>query len=326
MHRASTNLFRVLAVLAGMTAAAGTRADSPYWVCVDESGRKSVQDEACSYAPDAPPSGRTVVPRPQEKGERKVGPPVRERGMDVGAYWSRSLRKLFGVSDVLPRRSIYIGLGVLGTAVLGALLWRELRRMLRQRRIERAGRAEPDRYKAAFGGMVHEAEVQAAKVAEAAPPKAEVPTRWTPTVLRDLTPIQFGALCQRLWLARGMRAESSPGKRLGDTIILLRHPAQVGQLHGVVLCRTRHAGMLGWDAAQDVSDLMQLRGCEYGALMSPGEFDLAARDYVRGKQIELKGMVTLMAELDALTDERRAYLLRYVITADAAATASGVAA
>lgn len=330
MRRDSRFLLGVLAALLCVGMISPARADQPYWVCVDESGAKTVQDQACAYAPDAPPSGRAVVPRPATQDGRRVGVPAQERGMDVGAYWRRTLGRLFGLPDAAmsaqSRRSLYIGLGVVGLVVLGGLLWRELRRLARQRGIERAARAEPDHYQAAFSEIVHEAELQVAKVAETAPPPPEVPTRWTPTVLRELTPAQFGALCLRLWQMRGMRAESSPGKRLGDTIIVLRHPAQAEQIHGVVLCRARRAEMLGWDAAQDVSDLMQLRGCAYGALMSPGDFDLGARDYVRGRQIELKGALTLMAELDALTDDRRTFLLRHVIMAGAAAAGGAVPA
>lgn len=312
-------------VLVGLLPATAAVAEQPYWICVDAQFNKSVQDQPCAYAPEAPPSGPvTVAPgaveEPLAAVDKKPSAKPRTSELDAMAWWQqqygrgvKAIEQRGGVEGLLRNPWLYFGLGAI--ALLWVLRWAWVSGLprLRARRLEREASAQPDAYRSALLSQSLQA---AAKPAESAARLLEQqpaqPTRWTPELLRTLGPEQFTQLCLRLWQTRGLRAEREPGS-VGDTVILLRHPARSEGLHGVVLSIQRRDGALGPSVVRELIGLMSEHACDYGALMTPGEFSTEARNAVRGRSIELKGWMTLMTELEALPDDARAALLGEVL-------------
>lgn len=314
--------------VAGLGLASAAHAEQPYWICVDAQFNKSVQDHPCAYAPEAAPSGPvSVAPATEEKAAApaKAAPRPKSAELDSTVWWTRQFaraQRAFedrGGFEALWRNPwLHYGAGLLVLLLIARWWFREGLPRLRARRREREAGAQPDAYKQAFGQRL-----QAKPAAAPAPRLPEVqparPTRWTPELLRTLTNAQFTQLCLRLWQLRGLRAEREPGGQ-GDAVILLRHPARSDILHGVVLAVTRRDEALGPGAVRELLGLMSHHGCAYGALMTPGEFNTEARNFVHGRSMELKGWMTLMTELDALPDDTRAALLVEVLSAARLAT------
>lgn len=311
-------------VIVGVLPTMRAVAEQPYWICVDSQFKKSVQDQPCAYAPEAPPSGPvTVAPGAVEEPlavDKKPSAKPRTSELDAMAWWQqqytrgvKAIEKRGGIEGLLRSPWLHFGLGAI--VLLWMLRWASVSGLplLRARRLEREASAQPDAYRSALLSQSLQA---AAKPAEAAARLLELqpapPTRWTPELLRTLAPEQFTHLCLRLWQMRGLRAEREPGS-VGDTVILLRHPARSEGLHGVVLSIQRRDGALGPSVVRELVGLMSEHACDYGALMTPGEFSTEARNAVRGRSIELKGWMTLMTELEALPDDARAALLGEVL-------------
>lgn len=310
-----------LLLLAGLMPAMLARADQPFWICVDAQFNKTVQDTPCAYAPEAPPSGSAaaVVPeRAQGSVPAVRTPPSASRSksksaeFDPGDWWQhqwKRAQKLIedrgGFGALLRNPWVYAAAGLI--VLLLTLRWasRELLPRWRERRREREASAQPDAYRHAHGQDPRSKKKQPAA---ASPPDLapERPTRWTHEVLRSLSAPQFAQLCSRLWQLRGLQVE--PDGREGDAL-LLRRAVGTRDLHGVVLIRGAGTEPLGSRAVRELLGLMSHHGCDYGVLMTSGEFNTEARNFVRGKSMELKGWMTLMTELDALADAPRTALL-----------------
>lgn len=212
------------------------------------------------------------------------------------------------VTDVLSHRFVHIGVGVLVLIGLAIWAWRTWVPRWRQRTVEREASAQPDPYRKALRDIV----VTPSATAPRAPVERvepEAPTRWSPQVLRALSDAQFTAFALRLWRLRGLHAEGGEG----GAPVLLRHPANLQALHGVVLCRRDTGEPQGPAVVRELYGLIAHHGCAYGAVLTPGEFNAEARDFVRGKNMELKGWSTLMTEVEALSDEQRTGLLAEVL-------------
>lgn len=299
-----------------LCASASAAAQQAYWICRDEAGRKQIQDKACAEAPNAPPTGvahgvmsvpalKSAAPDPREGREATSE-------SDTGAWWSHqfargraALESAIAPGGLLRHPWLHIGVGLLALLWIGVWAGRRLRDRLRTRRLEQAASAQPDPYRRALRDIVVTPAASAPR-AQAMSLEPAVPTHWSAAVLRALDPAAFTLLARRLWQVRGLRVDDA-----SDQPLLLRHPANPQQLHGVALCRG--GGTQGVAAVRELFGLMQHHGCEYGAVMSSGEFDVEARDFVRGKHIELKGWSTLMTEIEALSDEQRASLLAEVV-------------
>lgn len=309
---------RRAAVCALLVVACGSAgAEQAYWTCRDEMGRKQIQDRPCAEAPDAAPTGiaRPANTVPALKPERVEASSSTATEADTGQWWSQQFQRLRervmqagGEGGVLRHPWVHLGAGVL--VLLALLVW-VLRRVLpklRERKLVQAATAQPDPYRRALSGV--DLAPAATAPRERAMTLEEAPTHWSPELMRKLGKAQFALLARRLWQLRGLKVE-------GDDPLLLRYPANLQALHGAVLCRP--AESQGAAAARELFGLMQHHRCEYGAVMSPGEFDIEARDFVRGKNIELKGWATLMTEVEALSEEQRATLLVEVLRKPASA-------
>ena len=285
-------------------------AEQPYWICVDAGGIRTVQDVACADAPDAPASGHTAGRRSPNAG---VAPRAVE--MDSGAWW---LERVSGAAvrvsnpeewrRVIRNPWTHAVVGVLVLILIVVWMARKLLAALHRRRLQSDGLAQPDFYRHALQNITVEPSASVPRAALRT--KGVAPTQWTPEVLRLLGPVAFGELALSLWRARGIGAELD----VADAqVILLRKPAKPDELHGIAFCRTSAEELKGAGAVRELFGLMQHHGCTYGALMTPGEFDMDAREFVRGKAMELKGATTLMIEIEALPEADRATLLDRVL-------------
>lgn len=305
--------------------ATGALAQQPYWICVDSQFKKSVQDHPCAYAPEAPPSGPVtvapgVVEEPLVAAEKKPSAKPRTSELDASDWWTqqytrglKAIEQRGGVEGLLRNPWLYFGLGAITLLWMLRWAWVSGLPRLRARRLEREASAQPDAYRQAFGQRLQTVANPAAPAPRLPELQPAQPTRWTPELLRTLAPDQFTHLCLRLWQMRGLRAERETGGGAGDAVILLRHPARSEGLHGVVLSIQRRDGALEPSVVRELIGLMTEQACDYGALMTPGEFSPEARNAVRGRSIELKGWMTLMTELEALPDDTRAALLGEVL-------------
>lgn len=320
------SLAALAALLAGSVQAAGL----PYWVCVDGKGQQRVQDQACADAPYAPPAGHVPMPGEPESGDEAATQADAE--LDTLAFWKhrgaqawqwvlelrRDLRQSERFQAAIRSPWLWGGLAVL---VLVFVLIRLLRVALDRFREWRFMRGERQRArsrpKAAVEPVVAaDADRRPAPAPETARASAvqvaerSAADRFSPELLRKLSREQFNEFCLRLWRMQGLRAANDPGTRLSDhPVVLLQKPAAPKKPHGVALCIAAPKGALGAEVVDELLSLMKVRGCPYGAVMTPGEFTMEARDRVRGRSIELKGSITLMIEVEALADRQRRGLL-----------------
>ncbi len=327
------------------------RAELPYWICTSESGSRAVQDHPCANDPDAPPTGQVTEDKESEK-ERPAASRDETTADPLGIWknqWRRFVDKLdragAGLAgkmpslapliDSLKRPWLWLGLCALIALWLLVRLSRRLLWAYRSWRYRRRPSAWTDHYaqrplesKPRRASTSAEKKVRKApSVEQTVPAVAEIeapavvgdsasilgPDRFTPALLQKFETAQFGEMCVRLWRMRGLRAAYDPDKDLSKhTLILLQRPAEPRKPYGIAMCICNPKDALGAETVNELIRLMKLRRCEYGAIMTPGEFSAEARDQVRGKNIELKGSITLMIELEALSDRQRKNLLAVV--------------
>lgn len=292
-------------------------AQQPYWICVDDQGRRTVQDAACREAPDAPPTGvaRPALSVPAVGGSpaapaKAASAPAR-RDVDPETWWAVQFQRWAGPlaePDAWKRGALHpalhIGLGVVAVLLLGAWLLRRVLPRLRRQRELQAAQSQPDPYRQAVQNLTVEPSPTAPRSA-ALSVEDDRPLTWTPERIERLRPEAFARLCLRLCQLRGHRAQA-----VSEDVILLRQASAPEVLHGVVLCRSADAGP---GAVRELFGLMQHHGCPYGAVMSAADFGIQAREFARGKNVELKGRTTLMTEIEALGDAQRSTLLAEVL-------------
>ena len=154
-----------------------------------------------------------------------------------------------------------------------------------------------------------------------APVRGPRPAQWSMAALQALDNDQFAILCAQLWRWRGLRVGTELRNGAALCLQLRRGPGRQGPLQALVWCELRTGDGLGAGALRELFGLMHHRGCERGVVMSRGDFDLAARDFARGKAMELKGALTLSLEIEALTEGQRTKLLDIVFDGDEPALA-----
>ncbi len=327
------------------------RAELPYWICTTESGSRAVQDQPCANDPDAPPNGQIAdenepeKQRPEASRDEVTADPLGiwrnqwrrfvEKLDRVGAGLEGKVPSLAPLVDSLKRPWLWLGLCALIALWLLVRLSRRLLWSFRNWRYRRRPSAWTEHYaQRPVESKSVRADISTGKKARKVPSveqavsvTAEIeapavvgdsasilgPDRFSPALLQGLEAAQFGEMCVRLWRMRGLRAAYDPDKDLSKhTLILLQRPAEPRKPYGIAMCMCSPKDALGAETVNELIRLMKLRRCEYGAIMTPGEFSAEARDQVRGKNIELKGSITLMIELESLSDRQRKNLLAVV--------------
>ncbi len=330
-----------LALLA-LIYALSARADLPYWVCIAEDGAHSVQDRPCADSPNMPPSGYAIV---QQKKSKAVAGPAQgdtilaEHAESLSMSWFARLEKwgidVDGIRARAPTQAEikaflltpwpWLGLGALLALWLLVKItrgiakavsdWRYSRRKKKWRSSNASTDTPVDEKPAEFVAVSVTQMQNALPSIDAGPSEARRgPSRFSPTLLRKLKPEQFGEFCLRLWRMRGLRAAYDPEKHKSRLpLILLQRPAEPRKPYGIALCVPEPKAPLGAEIVMELIQLMELRRCSYGAVMTPGEFTSEARDKVRGSKIELKGSITLMIELESLAERQRRSLLEILL-------------
>lgn len=313
-------------LIGGVTGA--VQAQQPYWICVDEGGARAVQDQPCADAPDAPPSGigtspMTVPALAAEADVDTADTRPREDGIDSLGYWKRRAQRVGSViGDVerwriwLAQRWVWMAAGVLLGLLLIRALWRRAWPAWQQRRIERAALGRPDPYRRVLRERVRSAQTLVQEPSMQA--RAPRPQQWSMQVIRALDNAQFESLCRQLWRWRGLRVELD--QRTDSAVCLtLRRGVQADRLHGLVWCHLGAESTLGAAPVRELFGLMHHLGSPHGAIATRGDFDAQARDFARGKAIEFKGALTLVTEIEALTEGQRSNLLDAVFGEEAVA-------
>ena len=284
--------------------------ERPFWVCLDLQQRKNIQVEPCDYAPDEPASGSRPIQRPREQDPQPRSRVTRAEPINAMEYWPRLLRTLdrqYELREILwtvPAKLLY---ALFIAFVAGLYLWKRMWPRIQRRRLYDAAKATRDPSKSAMEDFLRRR--VAAGEDTLMLTSDQRPLHWTPELLRSLPLERFTYLCQRLWQLRGLDARIVPiPDRREDSLIILRHPAAPDRDYGVAWCRARMRESVGPGLVNDLRLEMDARGCDYGALMCASDLNIGARDAVRGTSIELKGVVTLMIEIDALADHDRASL------------------
>ena len=282
----------------------------PFWVCLDPQQRKNIQDEPCDYAPDEPASGSRPIQRPRGQDLQPRSRVTQSEPINPTEYWPRLLRALdrqYGLREILwgmPAKLLYASLIAFAAAVY---FWKRSWPRIQRRRLYDAAKAKRGPHKSSMEDFLRR-KVAAGDDAHVLA-SDQRPLHWTPELLRSLPLERFTYLCQRLWQLRGLDAEIvQVADRREDSLIALRHPAVPDRYYGVAWCRARLRESVGPGLVNDLRLEMDARGCDYGAVMCPSDFNVGARDAVRGTSIELKGAMTLIIEIDALPDHDRASL------------------
>ena len=317
------------AVLLGLICPASGASDLPYWVCPGEDGVEQVQDEPCADAPDAPPAGRVRVDGAQAE---EAG------GITTWSFWRKQIRAAVAqakawveqgresprVQSLIHNPWLWIGFAafllllavfwLIRGAFRALYEWRDLRRAraVMNRTVELPA-AKP----ANAGENTEPASPAPAPVAPPAGSAAQAPLtadRFSAELLGKLDLERFSELCLRLWRMQGLRAAYDPGEPLSDyPTILMQKPAAPKKPYGVCLCVPRQGEGIGAGAVNELLSVMKERHCSYGSIMTPGEITMEARDRARGKSVELKGAITLMIEIEGLSDRQRRALLDVVV-------------
>lgn len=293
-------------------------AGQPYWICRGADGARLVQDQACAEAPDASPSGVASDPMsvpallPQTEARSTAAGSRRADEFDALDYWQAQGQRIrLWAGDVerwrgwLARPWVWALAGTLLVLVLLPLVRRRVWPVWQQRRIERAALRQADPYRKVMRERVLSARTlpEVPNNAPALPPR---PAHWSMAAIGALPAPAFETLCTQLWRWRGLSVEVV--LRTESALCFgLRRGSDPEHLHGLVWCQT--AGNAGAAAVRELFGLMHHHGCERGALMSQGDFDAGARDFARGKRVELKGVLTLATEIEALTEGQRRNLL-----------------
>lgn len=323
-----------LLLLFALTPNFGHAEGLPYWVCTDSDGAPLVQDKPCADAPNAPPAGFVEPGAGEARGDPQSAPAT---DLTSWPYWRYQLSRALDQTQALIQRGrespqvqqfihdprLWLGFGAFLLLLLVFWLirgmWRACYDWWDLRRARRAMQGSYEKANAAPAAETPEKpDAESAKVSPALnSPKAGArlnSDRFSPELLAELDHQQFAELCLRLWRMQGLRAAFDPGEKISDyATILMQKPAAPKKPYGVCLCVPRDEEGLGASVVTELLSVMKERHCSYGSIMTAGEFTMEARDQARGKTLELKGAITLMIEIEGLTDRQRRALLDVVV-------------
>jgi len=258
-----------------LTASFQTSGTEPYWICVDQEGRKAARDHPC----DA--SERTVLTNQAPNTSERAPAPAPPPKPTISKKRPTSLTQAASDGAQSALRTLLPLVALAFVAAVGGTLLKRLGPTTRSRK------------------------------ARATPRLGDLPARpiqWSTQLIRDLEWKRFEELVKGLWLAKGYRAELTKAGADGGVDVMIHDPSSA-ELFAVAQCKSHRTEMTGVVFVRELWGVVHHHSAKEGLLYGLSGFTPEANAFARGKPLHLISAEQLFEQLSELTPAQQVSLL-----------------